>query len=166
MRAMKTVGKLFFLFTVVSFVELYLLLELAKLTSWWVTVATVLVPGLLGAWLAKREGARALRQIRDSVVLGQEPARAILDGVVVLVASVLLIAPGVLTDVTALFLLLPPIRRRVVEIAGKRVRAYIDKRLRNGSIVAYGGGMKGPVFDEAPYEIIDAEDLPKPGERR
>jgi UPF0716 protein FxsA len=159
---MKTVGKLFFLFTVVTFLEVYLLLELTNLTSWWVTVATVFVPGILGAWLARREGSRAIRQIREAMLLGQEPARAILDGVIVLVASVLLITPGVLTDVTGLLLLIPPIRRRVAEVAGRRFRAYVDRKLQSGSIFVYGGGGAGPRYDDGPFEIIDAEDVPKP----
>jgi UPF0716 protein FxsA len=163
---MKTLGKLFLLFTVVSIVEVYLLLELAKATSWWVSVATVLVPGMVGAWLAKREGARALRQIREAVVLGEEPARAILDGVIVLVASVLLITPGVLTDITGILLLVPPVRRRVREIAGRRVRAYIDRKMERGSVLVYGGGSRSPTFDEGPFEIIDAEDVAKPDGRR
>jgi UPF0716 protein FxsA len=158
---MRTLGKLFFLFTVVSAVELYLLFRLAQWTSWPVTIATVLVPGMLGAWLAKREGARVLRQIREAMVLGQEPAQVFLDGAAVLVASAFLIAPGVLTDVTGLLLLAPPVRRRVIAIVGRYIRKAIDRRLQNGNLFVFAGPGGGPRFDESPYEVIDAEDIPR-----
>ena len=146
---MKTVARLFLLMTVVTMVELFLLLKLGQLTSWWVTVAMIVVPGLLGAWLARREGARALGAIREAMSLQREPAGAILDGVIVLVAAVLLMTPGVLTDLTGLALLVPPVRLVVREYAKRRLRSALDRRIASGSV--HVGG----------YEVIDADDIPK-----
>ena len=146
---MKTVARLFLLMTIVTMVELFLLLKLGQVTSWWVSVAMVVVPGLVGAWLARREGARALGAIREAMSLQREPAGAILDGVLVLVAAVLLITPGVLTDLTGLALLLPPVRQVVREYAKRRLRSALDRRITSGSV--HVGG----------YEVIDAEDIPK-----
>jgi UPF0716 protein FxsA len=160
---MRTLGKLFFLFTVISVIELYLLFELAQMTSWAVTIATVLVPGIAGAWLARREGAKALRSIREALLLGQEPTDAIMNGAAVLVASTLLIAPGVLTDVAGLCLLLPGVRRPVLGFARRRIREAVDRRLRSGNVVVFGGAPYVPRYDEGPHEIIDAEDIPRPG---
>ena len=66
---MKTVGKLFLLFTVVTTVEFVLLLKLADATSWWVSVAMIVIPGLVGAWLLKREGAKAFRAVAEAMSL-------------------------------------------------------------------------------------------------
>jgi len=159
---MRTLGKLFLLFTVVTVVEWFLLLKLAEYTSWWVTIATVIVPGVVGAWLAKREGARAIRQIRDSFVSGAEPSRAIMDGALVLIASAFLITPGVLTDITGLLLLIPPVRARVRQYVGHRVGAAVKRRINEGSInVVYGNQTRSP-FADGPFEVIDAEDIQKP----
>ena len=146
---MKTVARLFLLMTVVTMVELFLLMRLGQATSWWVSVAMIVIPGMLGAWLLRREGAKAFGAIREAMSLQREPAGAILDGVIVLVSGVLLITPGVLTDVTGLALLLPPVRRVVREYARLRLTKAIDKRMSGGSI-RMGG-----------YEVIDAEDIPK-----
>jgi UPF0716 protein FxsA len=158
---MKVVARLFALLTIVTVVELFLLLELAQLTSWWVTIATIFVPGLVGAWLLKREGTRAFRDVKAAMMLQREPTTAILDGVIVLVAAALLITPGVLSDLTGLALLIPPVRRRVREYVRKRIRAAVDQRLASGSIsfvdlASYAAGA------DPGYEIIDAEDIPKP----
>jgi UPF0716 protein FxsA len=162
---MRTLAKLFTLFTLVTVIELFLLVELAELTSWWVTIATVIVPGLLGAWLAKREGSRAIRQVREALTLQQEPSRAIIDGAIVLVASVFLLTPGVLTDVAGLLLLVPPIRARVRSYVAARVGAAIRNRIESGSIQFAGASRARSPFDDGSFEVIDADEIPKPGPR-
>ena len=161
---MKTVGKLFLLFTVVTTVELVLLLKLADATSWWVSVAMIVIPGLAGAWLLKREGAKAFRAVAEAMSLQREPTGAIIDGVLVLVASILLITPGVLTDLTGLALLIPAVRAVARETIRRRVRAAVDQRLSEGRIrVATFDGFTGGPFGAANHaDVIDAEDIPKP----
>jgi len=160
----KIIARLFLAFTVISIVELYLLLQVARITNWWVTIALVILPGIGGAWLARREGTRAIGEIGRAIQLQREPAGAIMDGVIVLVASALLIAPGVLTDLTGLALLIPPVRVAVGGWARKRIRRMIDDRLASGSLAVHTGGSS--VFDGfgagSDYEVIDAEDIPKP----
>ena len=155
---MKLLARLFLLFTLVTIVELYLLLKLAEVTNWWVTVAMVVVPGLVGAWLAKREGIKAFRGIREAASLTREPTGAILDGVIVLLAATLMITPGVLTDLTGLALLLPPVRRRVAVVVRTRFRRWLDRHVASGPVNVdlgrFGGG--------GTYEVIDAEDIPRP----
>jgi UPF0716 protein FxsA len=147
---LKTVGKIFLLISVVTVVELFLLLKLAEVTSWWISAAMVIVPGLVGAWLLKREGTRAFRAVREALGLRREPGGAILDGAIVLVAGTLLITPGVLSDLTGLALLLPPVRRVVREYARRRFAKALDRRLAATSV--HVGG----------FEVIDADDIPRP----
>lgn len=154
---MKVIAKLFLLFTLVAAVEVFLLLRLAQATSWWVTVATILVPGIVGAWLARREGMKALAGVREAASLAREPGGAILDGAIVLVAATLMIAPGVLTDLTGILLLVPPVRKGVREYARARLGRAIGRRMASGSINIVDFGPRGG----APYDVIDAEDIPK-----
>jgi UPF0716 protein FxsA len=151
----KTVTKLFLLFTVLTTVELVLLFKVAEWTSWWVTVGMVFIPGLVGAWLAKREGGRALRAIRDAIALGREPASAILDGAIVLVAATLLLTPGVLTDVAGVLLLIPTIRRPVRELVSHRLRASIERRVASAQVTYFSSRVDG----DSRYEVIDADDI-------
>jgi UPF0716 protein FxsA len=115
--------RLFLLFTIVPFVEVLILVWIGKHTSLGVTLALIFLPGLLGAWLARREGLRCWREVRRQVYGGELPAAALLDGLLILVAGVLLIAPGVLTDLTGFALLIPPVRRLVRNRLSESLRA-------------------------------------------
>src|SRR5262245_58202754 len=95
---------LLFLFTVVPFVELWLLLQLGGAVGAGPTLLFVIVTGMLGATLARNQGTAVLRRLQEDLAAGRLPADALLDGALVLVGAVLLIAPGVLTDVTGVLL--------------------------------------------------------------
>ena len=51
-------ARLFFLFTLVPVLELWLLIEIGSRVGAIPTVAVVIATGMVGAWLARREGLR------------------------------------------------------------------------------------------------------------
>jgi UPF0716 protein FxsA len=141
---------LFLLFTVVPFVELYLLIGIGQRVGALPTLGGVLAMGLIGAWLAKREGRRVMRSWQASVAQGQLPEDGILQGALVLVGGVLLITPGVITDVVGLFLLIPPTRRWIA--AG--VRRALKRRMDAGTlrVTSFGwGGFPQQGSPEEPF---------------
>lgn len=123
-------GKLLLLFTLVPIAELFLLLRIGSYAGFWPTLALVIATGFVGAWLARSEGRRVMKGWGDSLARGQVPEQGLLDGLLVLIAGVLLLTPGVLTDVFAMFLLVPFTRA----IVRKRIRAWVEKRITDGSI--------------------------------
>lgn len=104
---------LFLLFTLVPLVELALLVWIGTRTEWWFPILLVVATGMLGAALARWQGWRVVRRIQDELDAGRLPADAMLDGVMILVAGLLLVTPGVLTDVVGVVLLVPPLRHFV-----------------------------------------------------
>ena len=106
--------RLLILLTVVPFVELMILLRLAEWLDWDGTIALVLATGVLGAWLARREGLKALTRVQADLNAGLMPAEAVVDGLLILVAGIVLVTPGVLTDACGFLMLIPPFRRLVV----------------------------------------------------
>jgi UPF0716 protein FxsA len=114
--------KLFIAFTVIPALELYLLLQIGSALGPTTTFLLLLGSGLLGGWLAKREGLTVLRDLQADLQRGLPPASRLVEGALVLAGSLLLITPGVLTDFAGLALLLPPVRRwlapRVMRWAG------------------------------------------------
>lgn len=116
--------RLILLFTIVPLLELMLLLRVADAWSWQATLALVLLTGIVGAWLARREGLRALRRIQDEFNAGAMPTKAVFDAVLILAAGLMLVTPGFITDAVGLSMLIPPVRRWV----GRRIRrAYRHK---------------------------------------
>jgi UPF0716 protein FxsA len=117
---------LFLLFTVVPLVELALLIWIGGQTTWWLPIAMVLFTGIAGAVLARWQGMRALRRIQDDLQSGRMPADAVVDGVLILVAGILLVTPGVLTDVVGVSLLIPPLRALIKRGAMAWLRRHVN----------------------------------------
>ena len=121
--------RLLILFTVVPLVEVIILFRIAEYLSWSATIALVVVTGVLGTWLARREGLRVLGRIQADLAAGVPPTGAMVDGALILVAGLVLVTPGVLTDLCGFALLIPPIRtwvkRRLAEAFRRRI-AHVD----------------------------------------
>lgn len=154
------IGKVLLLFTVVPAVELYLLITIGQHLGAGPTIGIVLGTGLVGAWLARREGARVMRQWQESMARGEIPKEGVISSVLVLVGGVLLVTPGVVTDVTGLLLLVPWTRR----LAAAVVRRQVERRFQLQTFVAGAaglgdlGGPRGPVIDVDAVEVDDTDD--------
>jgi UPF0716 protein FxsA len=92
------------------------------------TIFMIITTGVLGAWLAKRQGLEAIRLAQVQLQNGDIPSDVLLDGICILVGGVLLLTPGFITDLTR-FLLLIPYSRAVVKLW---IRRYIQKKINNG----------------------------------
>ena len=99
--------KLLAAFIVIPLVELYLLLQVAEHTSVGTTVLIVILTGVIGSMLARREGAMAWFRFHSAVAEGRMPSREIQDGLMIVFAGALLLTPGLLTDSLGFALLLP-----------------------------------------------------------
>jgi UPF0716 protein FxsA len=132
-------GRLFLLFTVVPLVEIYLLVTLGGLMGAGPTVALVAVTGMLGAWLARREGRKAIASYQAALSKGQMPEDGIVSGLLILAGGVMLITPGILTDVFGLAMMVPPVRRGVANLVKQR----LQKRIEGGEIQVMKIGMSG-----------------------
>ncbi|GAA4448217.1 FxsA family protein [Novipirellula rosea] len=107
-------------FIIIPLVELYLLLQLADATSGLTAFAVVIATGVLGSFLARREGANAWFRFQKALAEGRMPSREIQDGLMIVFAAAMLLTPGLLTDALGFTLLVP---------AGRAlVRRYVMSR--------------------------------------
>lgn len=135
--------KLFAIFIIVPLVELYLLLQLAEATSLGTTLAIVIVTGILGSMLARREGANAWFRFQSALGSGRVPGKEIQDGLMIVFAAALLLTPGMLTDALGFTLLIP---------AGREfLRRYVLSRYVRRFHVQVGPGA-GTHFESEPFE--------------
>jgi UPF0716 protein FxsA len=112
-------------FVAVPALELWVLILLNRRIGLGPTLAMLLVTGLTGFWLAKWQGWRTVQRIQRELAAGQAPSAALMDGVLILVAGLLLITPGFLTDVAGFLLLLPPSRYAVRRVLLWWCRRYL-----------------------------------------
>ena len=99
--------KLLAAFILIPLVELYLLFQIAAVTSPIATLALVIVTGIIGSYLARREGAMAWFRFQNALGEGRMPSREIQDGLMIVFAAALLLTPGLLTDLVGFTLLVP-----------------------------------------------------------
>lgn len=141
-------ARLALLFILVPAVELALLAYIKDLTgSLALTFLIVILTGVVGAWLARREGLRCWRSVQQEISQGRLPADSLLDGLLILVAGALLVTPGVLTDCVGFALLLPPLRRPI--------KGYLTRRFKDRITFSTAAGRpSGFAGDD---DVIDVE---------
>jgi UPF0716 protein FxsA len=121
---------------VLGVAELALLVSVAHLVGWPVTILLTLATTILGGWLLRREGTRAWQALRAAAGTGQPVGQQASDGAVGLLSGLLLVLPGFLTDAVGLVLRVPVARRA----AGAGVRGLAERRVNP----ALAGDLFGP----------------------
>ncbi len=135
--------RLLLLFTLVPLIELALLIKLGQLTDVWTTIGLVILTGVIGAYLARREGLKAWRRLEQSIREGVSPADELIEALLILIAGAVLITPGLLTDLFGFGLLIPPVRRLF--------RKKLSRHFRNRIVISTPGEPQ----QRHDYDIID-----------
>lgn len=142
------------------------------------TLALVIASGVLGAILLRIQGFGVMSRIRKELDAGRDQGldagRELANGVMILVAGILLLIPGFVTDIIGLLLFLPPVRdlawrflkSRVVVSAGPfggftRQRAGSGAR-RNGKTIdldadEYSSASDAGPPTDSPWRRIDGD---------
>ncbi len=118
---------LFFLFTLVPLLELYLLIRLGAYIGAVDTIAIVIGTGVAGGLLAKSQGLAVLDRMRAELNQGRLPAESLFDGLLILIAGTMLITPGLLTDGLGLLLLIPWSRQAFKSWLKKKIQEKISE---------------------------------------
>ena len=124
-------AKLLLLFILVPAAELALLIEVGSRIGTATTILLIVATGVLGASLASRQGLEVLRQIQQETAVGRMPGGAIVDGMLIFAAGLVLMTPGFLTDVAGFLCLVPATRRVIKQAVARRLeRAAREGRAR------------------------------------
>jgi UPF0716 protein FxsA len=126
--------KLFLAFTLVPFIEIYLLIKIGAQVGAFNTILIVILTGLLGASLARLEGIKTMTKVRESMNRGELPAEEMLDAMLIFVAGVVLLTPGFITDLTGLALLVPQARFWFKRWLRKKFDEWLDKTNGKGGM--------------------------------
>lgn len=89
------------------------------------TLGLLIGVSVVGAVLAKHVGLEVWRRFRATLAAGDVPTGQVFDGVLVLIAAVLLLVPGFVTDVLGLLLLIPAVRSVVKLLFWRRMKRRI-----------------------------------------
>ncbi|GAE27900.1 FxsA protein [Halalkalibacter wakoensis JCM 9140] len=122
---------LLLLIIIVPALEIAVLILSGNIIGVWPTILLIIATGVLGAWLAKKEGLQALRLAQLQTQQGQLPSTVILDGLCILVGGVVLLTPGFITDAIGFFLLVPVTRTYAKALLLK----MFNQLVKNGNFV-------------------------------
>jgi UPF0716 protein FxsA len=166
----------FVLFTVVPLLEIAIFAWVGGRIGVLGTIGMVLACAAAGALLLRHQGTNALRKAQLAIAEGRLPSAELADGLVLLVAGVLLITPGFLSDSLALLLLLPGFRHLVRRWLVAKLVARMQRSGPGGgpsvTFHTFGGqfgappfgGRAGPPGDRPArdVEIVDEDEPRRP----
>jgi len=125
-----------YLFVFVPLLEILAVLLSGRWIGVWPTIGMIVVTGIVGAILAKKEGIKALQNFQERMRNLDAPGIALIDGLLIGIAGVLLILPGFVTDIVGFLLLIPFIRSRVHPVIIKN----LGKRYQKNQIIVINKG--------------------------
>ena len=102
---------LLFGFIAAPLVELFILIEVGSVIGALPAILLCVATAVVGAALVRAQGLRTLREVQEAMGRGEVPAIAMLEGVVLALAGLLLLTPGLVTDALGFAALMPPLRR-------------------------------------------------------
>lgn len=132
-------GRLLLLFIGIPVLELCIFLMLGSRIGISTTLAIIVITAVIGAYLTKSQGLKALRKYQTALAEGRLPHEEVLDGVMILIAGAVLLTPGFLTDAVGFCLLVPACR----EIIKSMTKASLKDR-----VTVVGRDIGAPGVDE------------------
>ncbi|WP_377268182.1 FxsA family protein [Peterkaempfera sp. SMS 1(5)a] len=144
--------------------EIWVALQVASVVGGAAVVALLVLSAVLGGWIVKRAGLRALRAAARAVEQGQEPTAGESHTAITITGGILLIIPGFLADLLGLACLFPPtralLRRLPARLAGAAMR-----RGRAGEALRLHEQMRihRPDGKVVPGEVVDPAAPADPG---
>jgi UPF0716 protein FxsA len=118
---------LFLLIIIVPAAEIGFLLISGQIIGVWPTVLLIILTGIIGSYLAKKQGLATFYQLQRQLQTGQLPGDALLDGVCILVGGTLLLTPGFLSDILGFLLLFPTSRIFFKKLMNRWIQNWIRK---------------------------------------
>ncbi len=153
-------GRLVALFILVPLLETYLFLQVGAWLGPFPALIIIVATGFLGAWLTRTQGLSVIKRFRAALAEGRIPQQEVVEGLLVLIAGILLLTPGFLTDAAGYLLLVPPLRVR----AGEALRRYLLDRFQRVTGAAPAGATEPRATGRRPArggQVIDVEILDK-----
>ncbi|MAB01663.1 MAG: FxsA [Rhodobacteraceae bacterium] len=141
---------LFVVFIIVPIVEIALFIEIGALLGLWPTIMIVILTAIIGTRLVKSQGLNAVKNIQNSIIIGQNITDSLINGALILTAGLLLLTPGFFTDAVGISLLIPQTRALWIKYGS----SYVMNRVVFGTAKKNTSNTKHNTFDS---DAIDGE---------
>jgi UPF0716 protein FxsA len=112
---------LLLLFIGIPLLEITLFIQVGGAIGLGWTLAIVIATAILGAWMVRSQGTRAMLDLRSSFSSLQDPTEPLAHGAMILFSGALLLTPGFFTDFIGFALLIPGVRTALYKNLRNRV---------------------------------------------
>ncbi len=141
----------FLIFIIIPLIEIFIFAEVGEAIGGLNTIILVLVTGAIGVLCVRTQGLSTLISAQQKMNSGEVPAEEMVNGIMIVVAGILLITPGFLTDFIGFMLFIPFIRNifwgffKVQGISGY-TSATVKRSYDEENII------------DADFEVVDEDD--------
>jgi UPF0716 protein FxsA len=149
-------AKLLILFILVPILELAIFIALGDKIGLAPTLGIIVLTAILGAYLTKSQGIKALNKYQQALAQGKLPHDEVMDGLMILIAGAVLLTPGFLTDAIGFSLLIPPFRRVIKAVIKDRLRERANVVSQNVNAATQPFTQEGPARSDSP-KVINVE---------
>ncbi len=111
------------------------------------TIGLVILTAAAGSILLRWQGMNALARIQKEIAANRVPGKELVQGVMILLAGLLLMTPGFLTDLLGLLLFIPPVRDAVWRFLSSRV-----------NVQTFGGGFAQDGARRSEPGVVDLDE--------
>lgn len=129
--------KLFLLFAILPIIEIAILINVGEQIGSWYTVAIVIVTAFAGARLVRQQGISTLMQAQQKMQAGAMPGQEMAEGLLLVIAGVLLVTPGFITDGIGFLLSLPMTRPLIAKGIVKHLSLKMINPSFNGNFAQH-----------------------------
>tara|TARA_B100001013_G_scaffold331347_1_gene246864 strand:- start:203 stop:892 length:690 start_codon:yes stop_codon:yes gene_type:complete len=116
---------LFLLFAILPIVEIALLVHVGDIIGGWNTVGLVILSAFIGAYFVKREGINTLQTAQAKMQRNEMPGNELVEGLMLVVAGILLVTPGFITDIFGFLFALPGSRHFLAAQVSKHMKMRV-----------------------------------------
>ncbi|MDT8857603.1 FxsA family protein [Paracoccaceae bacterium Fryx2] len=137
-------------------IEISLFVTLGGWLTLWPTLALVLASAVLGVWILRGQGLRAVGEMRNAAQGMADPLSPLAQGALRMMAGIFLVMPGFFTSAVGLLLLVPQVRDLAI--------ARMARRMQASGVVVRRTQSDAPI--DADYQVLDATPLDAPDQER
>lgn len=116
---------LFILFAVLPILEIALLVNVGSIIGGWNTIGLVILTAFIGAYFVKREGISTLQTAQAKMQRNEVPGKELVEGLMLVIAGVLLVTPGFITDIFGFMFALPGSRHLIAAQVSKHMKMRV-----------------------------------------
>ena len=130
-------AKLFLIFAILPILEIALLINVGEQIGGWDTVGLVILTAFVGAYFVRREGLSTLFNAQRKMQLGDMPGQEMAEGLLLVIAGVLLVTPGFITDIIGFLLSMPVSRPAIAKLLMKNLQVQMVSGAQSGNFYQY-----------------------------